>query len=72
MESSGQRVLGLLGAALLVLVGVYFWYIFHRGELADKPYWAALQSVGSFFAMPLVADGTVFIGSADSNVYAIE
>ena len=30
------------------------------------------ESVGSFFATPLVADGTVFIGSADSNVYAIE
>jgi len=30
------------------------------------------ESVGSFFATPLVADGTVFIGSADSNFYAIE
>ena len=30
------------------------------------------ESVGSFFATPLVADGMVFIGSADSNVYAIE
>ncbi|MFL6697780.1 MAG: PQQ-binding-like beta-propeller repeat protein [Vitreoscilla sp.] len=30
------------------------------------------ESVGSFFATPLVADGIVFIGSADSNVYAIE
>ena len=30
------------------------------------------ESVGSFFATPPVADGTVFIGSSDSNVYAIE
>jgi outer membrane protein assembly factor BamB len=30
------------------------------------------QSVGSFFSTPLVADGTVFIGSADSRLYAIE
>jgi eukaryotic-like serine/threonine-protein kinase len=30
------------------------------------------EGVGSFFATPLVADGTVFIGSADSNFYAIE
>ena len=45
MEISGQRVLSLLGAALLALVGMYFWYIFHHGELADKPYWAALQGV---------------------------
>jgi outer membrane protein assembly factor BamB len=30
------------------------------------------DSVGSFYATPLVADGTVFVGSADSNVYAIE
>jgi outer membrane protein assembly factor BamB len=30
------------------------------------------ESVGSFFATPLVADGSVFIGSADSNFYAIE
>ena len=30
------------------------------------------ESVGSFFATPLVAGGTVFIGSADSNFYAIE
>jgi len=28
--------------------------------------------VGSFYATPLVAGGTVYIGSADSNVYAIE
>lgn len=45
MEVSNQRVLSLLGAALLVLVAGYFWFIFHHGELADKPYWAALQSV---------------------------
>ncbi len=30
------------------------------------------QGVGSFFATPLVVDGTVYIGSADANVYAIE
>ncbi len=30
------------------------------------------ESVGSFYATPLVADGAVYIGSADSNVYAIE
>ena len=30
------------------------------------------DSVGSFYASPLVAGGTVYIGSADSNVYAIE
>ena len=30
------------------------------------------QGVGSFFATPLVVAGTVYIGSADSNVYAIE
>ena len=30
------------------------------------------DSVGSFYATPLVAGGTVFIGSADSNFYAIE
>jgi len=30
------------------------------------------QGVGSFFATPLVADGTVYIGSADSRLYAIE
>ena len=30
------------------------------------------QGVGSFFSTPLVADGTVFIGSADSRLYAIE
>ena len=30
------------------------------------------EGVGSFYATPLVADGTVFIGSADANVYAIE
>lgn len=30
------------------------------------------DSVGSFYATPLVAGGTVYIGSADSNVYAIE
>lgn len=30
------------------------------------------QSVGSFFSTPLVADGTVYIGSADSRLYAIE
>ena len=45
MQASIQRVSNLLGAALLVLVGAYFWYIFHHGELADKRYWAALQSV---------------------------
>jgi len=28
--------------------------------------------VGAFYASPLVAGGTVYIGSADSNVYAIE
>jgi outer membrane protein assembly factor BamB len=28
------------------------------------------QSVGSFFGTPLVVAGTVYIGSADSNVYA--
>jgi len=30
------------------------------------------QSVGSFFSTPLVADGTVYIGSADSNLYALD
>jgi len=30
------------------------------------------QSVGSFFGTPLVVAGTVYIGSADSNVYALE
>ena len=45
MQASIQRVSILLGAVLLALVGAYFWYIFHHGELADKPYWAALQSV---------------------------
>jgi len=45
MEISSQRVLSLLGAASLVLVGMYFWFIFHHGDLADKPYWAALQGV---------------------------
>ena len=30
------------------------------------------QGVGSFYSTPLVAQGTVYIGSADSNVYAIE
>ena len=45
MQASIQRVSILLGAALVALVGAYFWYIFHHGELADKPYWAALQSV---------------------------
>ena len=30
------------------------------------------DSVGSFYASPLVAGGTVYIGSADSKVYAIE
>jgi len=45
MALSSQRALSLFGAALLVLVGVYFWYIFHHGELAEKPYWAALQGV---------------------------
>jgi outer membrane protein assembly factor BamB len=30
------------------------------------------DSVGGFYATPLVAGGTVYIGSADSNVYAIE
>lgn len=45
MGFSRQRVLSLFGAALLILVVAYFWYIFHHGELADKPYWAALQGV---------------------------
>ena len=30
------------------------------------------QGVGSFFSTPLVAAGTVYIGSADSRLYAIE
>jgi outer membrane protein assembly factor BamB len=30
------------------------------------------DGVGSFYATPLVAGGTVYIGSADANVYAIE
>jgi len=30
------------------------------------------DSVGSFYATPLVVAGTVYIGSADANVYAIE
>ena len=30
------------------------------------------QGVGSFYSTPLVAQGTVYIGSADANVYAIE
>ena len=30
------------------------------------------QSVGSFYATPLVLDGVVFIGSADGSLYAIE
>ncbi len=30
------------------------------------------QGVGSFFSTPLVVAGTVYIGSADSNVYAID
>jgi len=30
------------------------------------------QDVGSFFSTPLVRGGTVYIGSADSNLYAIE
>jgi len=30
------------------------------------------QGVGSFFSTPLVAGGTVYIGSADSRLYAIE
>ena len=30
------------------------------------------QGVGSFYSTPLVVDGTVYIGSADSKVYAIE
>ena len=30
------------------------------------------QGVGSFFSTPLVAGGTVYIGSADANLYAIE
>jgi len=30
------------------------------------------QSVGSFFSTPLVVGGTVYVGSADANVYAIE
>lgn len=30
------------------------------------------QSVGSLFSTPLVAGGTVCIGSADANVYALE
>jgi hypothetical protein len=45
VQASIQRVSILLGAVLLALVGAYSWYIFHHGELADKPYWAALQSV---------------------------
>ena len=30
------------------------------------------EGVGSFYSTPLVAQGTVYIGSADANVYAIE
>ena len=30
------------------------------------------QSVGSFYATPLVAQGVIYIGSADGNLYAIE
>ena len=30
------------------------------------------QGVGSFFSSPLVVDGTVYIGSADANLYAID
>jgi len=45
MDISSQRVLSLLGAALLVMVGMYFWHIFHHGELPEAPYWAALQGV---------------------------
>jgi len=30
------------------------------------------QTVGSFFSTPLVADGAVYIGSADGRMYAIE
>ena len=30
------------------------------------------QGVGSFYSSPLVAQGAVYIGSADSNVYALE
>jgi outer membrane protein assembly factor BamB len=30
------------------------------------------EGVGSFFATPLVVDGTVYVGSADANLYAIE
>ena len=30
------------------------------------------ESVGSIFATPLVVGGTVYIGSADANLYAIE
>ena len=45
VQISIQRVPILLGPVLLALVGAYFWYIFHRGELADAPYGAALQSI---------------------------
>ena len=30
------------------------------------------ESVGSIFATPLVVDGTIYVGSADANLYAIE
>ena len=30
------------------------------------------QTVGSFFSTPLVADGAVYVGSADGRMYAIE
>jgi hypothetical protein len=43
--NSFLRIACLLMGLAAAGVAYYFWFIFHHGELADKPYWAALQSV---------------------------
>jgi hypothetical protein len=43
--NSFVRITYLLAGLAAAGLAFYFWYTFHHGELADKPYWAALQSV---------------------------
>jgi hypothetical protein len=45
VQASIPRVSTVLSVVLLALVGAYFWYIFHHGELADAAIGASLQSI---------------------------